>query len=253
MVDSLNGKVLRLDPATGNGVSSNPFYDPDNPRSERSRVWAMGFRNPWRIRRLDEPAWSDQYPEHPKPEDGKPGRFAVSDVGANSFEEVNIVDAAGFNGGWPHFEGFVSGPRAPGGTRVDSVRDVQSGCLFHQLLLDDHRTLPRNLPCTGRAIEWRNKYYGFAGPVPVFKHARPALAYPHAVGQGRYPDYATGGNAITKTTSLRLGGGAVTAGPSLGLDPAKGPWPPEWTGALRLAPRLRPTWNPTQVESCVAR
>jgi len=33
MLNSLSGKILRLDPATGNGVSSNPFYDAANPRS----------------------------------------------------------------------------------------------------------------------------------------------------------------------------------------------------------------------------
>src|SRR5208282_4293249 len=28
LVNSLSGKILRLDPATGDGVASNPFYDP---------------------------------------------------------------------------------------------------------------------------------------------------------------------------------------------------------------------------------
>ena len=38
LVDSLNGKVLRIDPATGNGLPSNPYYDAANPRAPRSRV-----------------------------------------------------------------------------------------------------------------------------------------------------------------------------------------------------------------------
>ena len=49
MIDSLSGKVLRLDPLTGNGVPSNPYYDPANPRAPRSRVWALGLRNPFRM------------------------------------------------------------------------------------------------------------------------------------------------------------------------------------------------------------
>ncbi len=49
MLNSHNGKLLRIDPATGNGVSSNPFYDAASPRSPKSRVWAMGFRNPCRF------------------------------------------------------------------------------------------------------------------------------------------------------------------------------------------------------------
>jgi glucose/arabinose dehydrogenase len=45
-VDSYTGKVLRVDPNTGNGVRTNPHWN-GNPRSVRSRIWAMGFRNPW--------------------------------------------------------------------------------------------------------------------------------------------------------------------------------------------------------------
>src|SRR5690606_20361321 len=49
MIDSLSGKILRLDPATGDGLPGNPFFDPANPRSARSRVWALGLRNPFRF------------------------------------------------------------------------------------------------------------------------------------------------------------------------------------------------------------
>ncbi len=33
LVDCLNGKILRIDPATGDGVPSNPFFDPAEPRA----------------------------------------------------------------------------------------------------------------------------------------------------------------------------------------------------------------------------
>ena len=33
LVDCLSGKILRLDPATGNGEPSNPFYDSAHPRA----------------------------------------------------------------------------------------------------------------------------------------------------------------------------------------------------------------------------
>jgi len=49
MLNSHDGKILRFDPNTGNGISSNPFYDAATPRSEKSRMWAMGFRNPLRM------------------------------------------------------------------------------------------------------------------------------------------------------------------------------------------------------------
>lgn len=49
LLDSLNGKMVRIDPATGNGISSNPLYQSGSPRSVRSRMWARGLRNPFRF------------------------------------------------------------------------------------------------------------------------------------------------------------------------------------------------------------
>lgn len=46
--DSYIGKILRVSKDNGQGVTSNPFWD-GNPDSIRSRVWAVGFRNPFRF------------------------------------------------------------------------------------------------------------------------------------------------------------------------------------------------------------
>ncbi len=51
MPNSYNGKVLRLDPLTGNGIGPvnglkpNPYYNAQNPASVESRTWAKGVRN----------------------------------------------------------------------------------------------------------------------------------------------------------------------------------------------------------------
>ncbi len=47
-LDFYEGKILRISKTNGEGVSTNPFYD-NNPASIRSRVWAQGFRNPFRF------------------------------------------------------------------------------------------------------------------------------------------------------------------------------------------------------------
>ena len=47
-VDSLNGKVLRIDPITGKGYANNPFYN-GNLNSNRSKVYSLGLRNPFRV------------------------------------------------------------------------------------------------------------------------------------------------------------------------------------------------------------
>lgn len=46
--DRYEGKFLKVDAGTGLGLSDNPFYDGD-PDSVASRVWAVGFRNPFRF------------------------------------------------------------------------------------------------------------------------------------------------------------------------------------------------------------
>jgi hypothetical protein len=49
LLNSHNGKLLRINPENGDGVSSNPFFDASAPRSAKSRVWALGLRNPFRV------------------------------------------------------------------------------------------------------------------------------------------------------------------------------------------------------------
>ncbi|QTD49174.1 PQQ-dependent sugar dehydrogenase [Sulfidibacter corallicola] len=46
--DFYEGKILRVNKVDGGGIASNPFYD-GNANSIRSRVWAVGFRNPFRV------------------------------------------------------------------------------------------------------------------------------------------------------------------------------------------------------------
>src|SRR5262249_42924184 len=103
LIDSLSGKILRIDPATGDGIPSNPFYDAAHPRSARSRVWALGFRNPFRFTLR---AGSG----NPDPSAGNPGTIYIGEVGWSSWEEVDICKAGGQNFGWPIFEGMGLSP-----------------------------------------------------------------------------------------------------------------------------------------------
>lgn len=84
-LDSLSGKILRVDPITGQGLSDNPFYNGDAD-SNRSKVYNYGLRNPFRF------AF--------QPGTGTP--FA-GDVGWTQWEEINV--GRGENFGWPFFEG----------------------------------------------------------------------------------------------------------------------------------------------------
>jgi glucose/arabinose dehydrogenase len=83
-LDSLGGKVLHVT-TTGAGVASNPFWNGD-PNAARSKVWAYGFRNPFRL--------------NLRPT----GIPYVGDVGWQNWEEIDVA-TAGSNFGWPCYEG----------------------------------------------------------------------------------------------------------------------------------------------------
>ena len=89
-LDSLAGKILRIDPLTGAAPASNPFHDGDA-QSNRSKVFQLGVRNPFRIA-FDAPT----------------GALYIGDVGWNTWEEINR-GAAGANFGWPCYEGNDAG------------------------------------------------------------------------------------------------------------------------------------------------
>jgi glucose/arabinose dehydrogenase len=84
--NTLGGKILHID-REGRGVPGNPFWNGD-PDANRSKVWATGLRNPFRIALVP----------------GRPKTLIVGDVGWFTYEELNVVERAG-DYGWPCFEG----------------------------------------------------------------------------------------------------------------------------------------------------
>jgi glucose/arabinose dehydrogenase len=85
-LNNLSGKILRIDPMTGAGMTDNPFYDASKPSSNKSKVYDYGLRNPFRFS-INE-ATNTPY---------------IGDVGWKTWEEVNTGRAKNF--GWPYFEG----------------------------------------------------------------------------------------------------------------------------------------------------
>lgn len=80
---NLHGKILRINP-DGSVPSDNPAVS-----GARAEIFAYGLRNPFRL------AFTPS------------GALLVADVGAASFEEVNLVTAGG-NYGWPGAEGVCA-------------------------------------------------------------------------------------------------------------------------------------------------
>lgn len=172
-VNSLSGKVLRIDANTGDGLPSNPFYDPANPRAPQSRVWTLGLRNPYRL--SVQPGTGSHYPE-----DGDPGVLWIGDVGWAYWEEFNRVDRGGVNLGWPIYEGLRSrwqyhgrplyNPQAP------NPQNGIGGCTqeffyFQDLLIEDQEFSTPFFanPCNG-SID-------IPSDIPTFTHQRPVIAW----------------------------------------------------------------------------
>jgi glucose/arabinose dehydrogenase len=174
LVDSLSGKILRINPATGDGVPSNPFYDAANPRAARSRVWALGLRNPYRMTLRPGTGSSN-------PANGNPGVLYLGDVGWNTWEDMNVVIGPGRNFGWPLFEGSRAHPDYP-----DSLAENHdapnplfgvNGCTqhyfyFRDLVVQDTLNAPSwPNPC--------NPAQQIPSTLPRFMQVRPALEWKH--------------------------------------------------------------------------
>jgi glucose/arabinose dehydrogenase len=93
-LDTLLGKMLRIDPNRGRGdilysvPADNPFLGREGARPE---IWAYGLRNPWRFSF-----------------DRLTGELWIGDVGQSALEEIDRIDhrrGGGSNFGWNVMEG----------------------------------------------------------------------------------------------------------------------------------------------------
>jgi len=202
MINSFCGKILRLDPVTGNGLSSNPHYDIMNPRSAQSRMWAMGFRNPFRMSFMHGTGSSN-------PAAANPGTLFVADVGAGNWEELHIIDKRGLNAGWPLYEGLTpnnsyynSGATNPDEANVLFVINCPQPVSWTDDVNAANRRYVHNRP----EVDW--KHGSTEARVPWFDGKMPENLQIGAIGS------PTTGNMFTGNTAVA---GVYIVGNEMGL------------------------------------
>jgi glucose/arabinose dehydrogenase len=141
------GKLLRIDPASGEGLpygipADNPFVDTPGARPE---IYSYGLRNPWRYSF-----------------DRRTGALVIGDVGQGTLEEVDYVPDGGGRGanfGWSAFEGndrFNLDQQAPNAVAPVLTYGRDDGCSVTGGYVVRDPALP--------ALEGRYLYGDFCNP-----------------------------------------------------------------------------------------
>ncbi len=216
MLNSHSGKLLRIDPVTGNGVSSNPYYSAAQPRSAKSRVWALGLRNPYRF--SVKPGTGSTNPAA-----GDIGEIYVGDVGWNTYEEVNVISRPGVNCGWPLFEGLTP---QPGYTSAITANREEPNPLFGIGGCSQQFLYFQDLIKQATADNNKTVYNSCNPATPIgsgdrFVHHRPMIDWRHFTNDARVGIFS--GNAAS-TAQIGSPASNVIGTPFPGNCVTGGPW-----------------------------
>lgn len=213
LLESYCGKILRIDPITGNGIPGNPYYDPANPGSIRSKIWTIGLRNPFRMS-LKPGTGSIN------PADGNPGTIYLGDVGHLTWEELDVVDKGGINLGWPIFEGLTFHAVYPAKNvfnyNAPNPAYGSSGCTqqyfyFRNLIKQETAsgTADFTNPCNNQPIP---------SGITTFIHKRPIIDWRHGTGPSRSGTFTNGAASVINIGAA----GSPVSGPQFGGNCAVG-------------------------------
>ncbi|TGE17331.1 InlB B-repeat-containing protein [Hymenobacter elongatus] len=214
LVNCLSGKILRIDPATGAGVPSNPYYDAAAPNAPRSKVWALGFRNPFRMSLKPGTGSTD-------PTTGNPGILYIGEVGAALWEETHVVDKPRQNMGWPLFEGLTpySSFSSQNTYNYDAPNPQYNigGCTQQYFYFRD---LIKQATTTGTATFTNpcDNTKAIPASVATFVHTRPLIDWGHGDGPSR-----TGIFSGQTAATVNIGAaGSPVSGPQFGGNSSSG-------------------------------
>ncbi len=210
LVDSLSGKILRLDPATGDGVYSNPFYDPTAPRAARSRVWLLGLRDPQHF--SVRPGSGST-----READGQPGTLYIGDLGFENWESLAVARDGRMNFGWPLYEGISNEMTDYAGLSAFNLEAPNP--LFPSTCQQQYFRFQDLISANSRYPSWPNPCdSSVAVPAEddVFVRDRPAVDWWHYGADARWAAVDSDGKPLTLRLGAQAPNGTVASGPLFG-------------------------------------
>lgn len=214
LLNSHNGKILRINPANGDGLPSNPYYNSNAPRSAQSRAYALGLRQPYRCNIKPGTGSTDI-------NTGNPGTLIVSEVGWSTWEGVWFVDQPGKNLGWPIFEGLhrtVGYQSSVNNKDAPNPLNGTNGCnkpyfTFQNLLVNSTSTNPSfPNPCDNNIqIPASTFKYKWLAPIINYRHAIDQTEVPLIIGDSITPISVSDSSA--NVSGSTFSGNTSMAGP----------------------------------------
>ena len=232
LVDSLSGKILRLDAASGDGVASNPFYDPRAPRSPRSRVWVLGLHDPQHFS-VRPGSGSTQV------SDGQPGTLYIGELGYRTWESLAVAREGRANFGWPLYEGV--GDDTTSYASLPAFNFLAPNPLFPSVCSQQYFRFGELISADPIHASWPNPCQPSIG-VPaeddVFVRDRPQIDWLHGGVDARWAALDEAGEPLALPLGTSAPDGVSVSGPLFGgLISIGGVWyqgdsfPPPFTGA----------------------
>ena len=231
LVDSLSGKILRLDAASGDGVASNPFYDPRAPRSPRSRVWVLGLHDPQHFS-VRPGSGSTQV------SDGQPGTLYIGELGYRTWESLAVAREGRANFGWPLYEGV--GDDTTSYASLPAFNFLAPNPLFPSVCSQQYFRFGELISADPIHASWPNPCQPSIG-VPaeddVFVRDRPQIDWLHGGVDARWAALDEAGEPLALPLGTSAPDGVSVSGPLFGgLVSIGGVWyqgdsfPPPFTG-----------------------
>ncbi|MGC1728223.1 MAG: PQQ-dependent sugar dehydrogenase, partial [Steroidobacteraceae bacterium] len=210
LVDSLSGKILRVNAASGDGVPNNPFYDPAVPRAPRSRVWILGLHDAQHL--TVRPGSGSA-----RVAAGRPGTLYIGEVGSSTWESLAVARDGRMNFGWPLYEGVDNDTTDY--AALPALNLLAPNPLFPRACQQHYFRFRDLISADPTDASWPNPCQPsieVPAAADVFIRDRPAIDWLHSGTDARWAAFDDSGEPLAVTLGTRAPNGELVSGPLFG-------------------------------------